>query len=447
MTAEIAVYNSSAIALAADSAVTIVSDGTVKINNSADKLFELSKHHPVGVMIFNNASLAGAPWELIIKAYRKQLAASPKNTILEYSNDFINFIQVNKFAINDNMRQKSAEMIFVQKLIRIRDKINQFDIVNLLKSKGEDVNTQDFNNFLLENIILEIQSLNNNDFFLNLDESDIAEARDYVKSFVGTLTPQILPSDPQFPLSEQLCAELEEFAALLLCKQHDSESFTGVVFAGYGEQEYYPSMRTVHIYGVFNDKLLYNEDKAKTKESNSDLAGIYPFAQEEEVIAFIKGCSQSVNGFADKLVEEVANKAKNFMADNLKQLLNDNDYSLIKQNIEQHFNCSISDFKNKKNTYIQNTHVAKMLSMLNSLGKVDLAYMAETLVDITAFKRKISNDHETVGGPVDVAVISKGDGFVWIQRKHYFSKDLNHNFFERSSNKLTGEIDDTSTNA
>jgi hypothetical protein len=36
---------------------------------------------------------------------------------------------------------------------------------------------------------------------------------------------------------------------------------------------------------------------------------------------------------------------------------------------------------------------------------------------------------ETVGGPIDVAVISKGDGFVWIKRKHYFERDLNPHFF------------------
>lgn len=36
---------------------------------------------------------------------------------------------------------------------------------------------------------------------------------------------------------------------------------------------------------------------------------------------------------------------------------------------------------------------------------------------------------ETVGGPVDVAVISKGDGFIWMRRKHYFSAALNPQFF------------------
>jgi hypothetical protein len=55
--------------------------------------------------------------------------------------------------------------------------------------------------------------------------------------------------------------------------------------------------------------------------------------------------------------------------------------------------------------------------------------MAESLVNLTSFKLKVTEDAETVGGPIDVAVISKGDGLIWIKRKHYFSPELNQQFF------------------
>jgi len=45
--------------------------------------------------------------------------------------------------------------------------------------------------------------------------------------------------------------------------------------------------------------------------------------------------------------------------------------------------------------------------------------------------RRVSMDAETVGGPIDVAVISKGDGFVWIKRKHYFRSELNPGILQR----------------
>jgi hypothetical protein len=46
-------------------------------------------------------------------------------------------------------------------------------------------------------------------------------------------------------------------------------------------------------------------------------------------------------------------------------------------------------------------------------------------------RQKYSTEMETVGGPIDVAVISKGDGFIWIKRKHYFDKEHNPQFFAR----------------
>ena len=55
--------------------------------------------------------------------------------------------------------------------------------------------------------------------------------------------------------------------------------------------------------------------------------------------------------------------------------------------------------------------------------------MAESLVNLTCLRKKISMDDETVGGPIDVAVISKGDGLIWIKRKHYFQLDYNKHFF------------------
>ena len=57
--------------------------------------------------------------------------------------------------------------------------------------------------------------------------------------------------------------------------------------------------------------------------------------------------------------------------------------------------------------------------------------MAESLVNLTSFKRRVTLDAETVGGAIDVAVISKGDGFIWLQRKHYFDMDKNPQFAAR----------------
>jgi len=62
------------------------------------------------------------------------------------------------------------------------------------------------------------------------------------------------------------------------------------------------------------------------------------------------------------------------------------------------------------------------------MPKDELAKMAQALVNLTAIKRRSTPSAETVGGPTDVAVITKGDGMVWIDRKHYFDSSLNPGF-------------------
>ena len=90
MTSEIVIMNQLAIALAADSAVTIEGQ---KIYNTVNKIFALSKYQPIGIMIYGNDNLMGIPWESIIKNYRMKLGDKEFNSLDEYSKKFIEYLE------------------------------------------------------------------------------------------------------------------------------------------------------------------------------------------------------------------------------------------------------------------------------------------------------------------------------------------------------------------
>ncbi|MBS1077909.1 hypothetical protein JK217_09105 [Gluconobacter kondonii] len=53
---------------------------------------------------------------------------------------------------------------------------------------------------------------------------------------------------------------------------------------------------------------------------------------------------------------------------------------------------------------------------------IDLArFMAETAARFAHFKAGAS----TIGGPIEIAAVTKHEGFRWISRKHYFDTSLN----------------------
>ncbi|MHB1751681.1 MAG: hypothetical protein ACYCTF_03075 [Acidiferrobacter sp.] len=95
MTCEVAVMNKRGIALAADSAVTL-SDGNggrKKIYYTAEKLFSLSPKLPVAIMTYGPADIMGVPWETVVKVYAQKLDGRRFDTLAEYAQDFLTFIE------------------------------------------------------------------------------------------------------------------------------------------------------------------------------------------------------------------------------------------------------------------------------------------------------------------------------------------------------------------
>lgn len=109
MTALVSVMNKHAVVIAADSAITVTSPYGHKVINSANKVFALSKYHPVGIMFCGNANFMSTPIEVIVKLYRKQLRDRCFATISEYLDDFLGFIKNNHYLFCRNAKCEYGE--------------------------------------------------------------------------------------------------------------------------------------------------------------------------------------------------------------------------------------------------------------------------------------------------------------------------------------------------
>lgn len=102
-------------------------------------------------------------------------------------------------------------------------------------------------------------------------------------------------------------------------------------------------------------------------------------------------------------------------------------------NIQTLVDSKVRQFRERSEMLRRDDYVNPILEIVRHLPKEELASMAEALVSLTSLKRRVSTEEESVGGPVDVAVVSKGDGFIWIKRKHYFEPSLNPDYFVHHS--------------
>ena len=76
-------------------------------------------------------------------------------------------------------------------------------------------------------------------------------------------------------------------------------------------------------------------------------------------------------------------------------------------------------------------HAFPLRRVLGALPVDEMAELAETLINLQSLKEKVTKPSQTVGGPIDVAVIAKNEGLVWIKRKHFFDIGLNSRYMQR----------------
>lgn len=426
MTAEIAVYNKSAVALAADSAVT-VSGGNVgaKIYNGAEKLFALTKYHPVGIMVYGTGNLCGVPWELIIKQYRKKLQTDHFDTLDEYALDFWEFLKGSSKLIPSDLREIALNSSFAQAFGHLHTGVD-FKAKQLVDTTGVSPNEQETMQFFDDACTEIINNLTAGTFFEGFGPQDVIDLTQEVDSYVDEYLSQTLP-DVTF--SAQLKSKFSLMLRLVACKQNILGVNTGVVFAGYGDKEYFPVVLAFKVQGFSNGKLRFAPNLEKSAAAGQ--SGLHAYAQEDEVMTFTQGVNpvllQTISDSFNLVLDNIQTTIAGLIDANVNG--DDHHKQALKQQI---IDCRIQSWQEANNTVstaMRSNHFDKVTQMIEFLPKDELAYMSESLVNMTAFKRKVSNDTETVGGPIDVAIISKGDGFIWVRRKHYFNKELNSHYF------------------
>ncbi|MDI2585845.1 hypothetical protein OR571_01545 [Psychrobacillus sp. NEAU-3TGS] len=424
MTAEIGILNKMGVALAADSAVTIGSDVNQKVYNSANKLFSLSKYHPVGVMIYGSAEFMGVPWEIIIKSYRKKLQKDRFDTIKEYVDDFLDFIVSDVRFYND-----AAEQILVGRICN--NALN-----NIL---GNEV-TNEINRFINNGEVIEEAYVSEvlkdvlRQKISKIDTEKNAITQDgfleKIQENYNSIVKEIIEEAVNFQIDEDLINLMSTYTGLLIQKEIFSDSFTGLVISGYGEEEIFPSLYEFYIEGIIFQELKYIERPAikigSVNDENHITAAMRPFAQKEMVHSFMNGIEPSLRNAILQFFSAGISQHLDYIDDLIDESKVD-DWEKVK---EEHHDTLLMSISESLNDFQEKYFTEPVMQILDVLPKEELAAMAEALVNLTSFKRKVTMDAETVGGPIDVAVITKGDGFVWIRRKHYFSPEFNHQFFQ-----------------
>lgn len=398
MTSELLILTPSAVALAADSAVTI---GGKKTYNGVNKLFMLSNNPPMGIMTYNLANFLNIPLETLIKEFRNMINSNI--SINSLHDEFYKFL----VDVVKNSRYKKS----------FDEQLETF--IKKLKNESETVADDEFRNI----VAFEISNFNeadlgdlSNEIFSYLDEKD-------------NLFETLIPRTFNVNIKKEFLSNLKKF----FIKKVFLDQFIGIVIAGFDKDALFPSYIHFKLNYLYDDNFVLNiiqEDKI-----GDNKVIVLPLAQRDVINTFLNSIDDETQNAIINFFITIQQDYVNDIIDAIKanDKINGKDEVQVLNELEkirfenEGLVKGFSDFIEK----LKLQHYRPIVDSIAYLPKEELSNLAESLIKITSLKRKVQNDLETVGGPVDVAIITKGDGFVWTKRKHYFNPDLNPQFFDR----------------
>lgn len=411
MTAEIAIINRQAIALAADSAVTI---GRERVWKYSNKLFSLGPSNDIAIMIYGSGQFGGYPWDTIIKTFRSENGTRQFQTIAECGESFLTFLRDVRFR-PDQLNRNIHLALVLDQLNKMKEEIPAYskkaEFRKSLSELCDDYKAR-------YEAFPEIEPRQSyRDFCVSHDKSILTELAAGVFKEVITA-----------PIAEKISRAMYEYASRCI----ESNYATGIVVAGYGREQFFPVVLEYKVDGRDGDFVrnwLHAEQNLNLDDARKTI--VMPFAQSDIFYLFMEGISPEYIVFLNVMLKKLLDNKSDIL---VREYVSDPDERVVETERQRRANETIMEnFQREFGEFRAEMIVQPIVRVVRALPKEEMADMALALVELTSLRRKVDSPLESVGGPVDVAVISKGDGLIWIKRKHYFDIDKNQEFLDRKT--------------
>lgn len=525
MTTEIAIMNSSAVVLAADSAVTIRVNGGKITYHGVDKIMGVVHQKPIAVMVNGQSDFWGVPWEVIIRCFRdgshpasKQSEPRNRNSLQAYCLDFMDYFE--KFCEKSTDRDAatlpcnaSSEIIGVidssssiESFVRseyksIKSGMLKYaeDMIDNVRADDADLKgtTSDEKDMYVRRRVLDafkiyidmrVNELINyakdalelkrekNGAFSFVTQSDIdamlngkGKVADIFKDEFSEKFMNISEKleDNAQSLLKDLCKKIYLLPSLTLMAGKWRHPYSSLIFTGYGDDEIMPQLIKIdfshlivrksilrtefeidllaasaeaELLGVKREEIgktprvvCYSRVNMKKSISKTEKAVFEPFGERDIV-------DVTLNGMSGSFTDEIQSEIKNLISKSSKELSNirsilcreclqkidATDTQIIENLLEKKFEALSEKMKK-----ISNKYRSSFLETISYLPKHHLGDIAKNMVILSSIKSHVRDVEGTVAGPVSVAVISKGDGLVWVERPTYFKANENPQFMAR----------------
>lgn len=426
MTTVVGILNKKGVAIAADSAVTRNRrERDSKCTKNGNKMIRLCEAVPISVMLTGNNEFLDIPWEIIIRQYRTRRGQEKHPTVKAAAEDFMRFVADNATFWTESVPIRSNIVRIVGNIFRKAVDEMMTD-QNERKADGR-----------LRRPAAFVKAFTKNCKELQRDALDYGRCpqfEDYtLEEFCNTASGVVDSYLSRYSFEDNPALEIEkayprqvldalrpiimETAKVLIGTRNTGHACAILVFTGYGCEQEYPSLVAAAVCEGIDRRVNYNIQKKDVIEiSDKRPVAICPYAQDDVIEALLNGVGKEWKARTDS-------EFKRSLSIRFHSTYEVPGYKLNRYAASLPTDDLKSDFKRSTANLIRKNR-REWEKALDQYDLRSIAELAECLVDLTGFQRILTFEQEGVGGPVDLAVISKSDGFQWLSRKSWY---LRHN--------------------
>ncbi len=402
MTAQTVIMNKLCVGLSSDSSVTLVGpDGPQRTFPTAEKVTPLPAPHSVAVLHSGSTELLGIPYSVLLVEWMRTLPEQPLDTVAAYREHLVSWIAGQQRLFPSEAQDEYLGWIIRDFFLAVRR--------NILKSCDEQEISQEQwgsaeASTIIDTAIAKGQELlDGRPKLTGWEEVDcgalLEEHADLLKEtreWVFDDTPRTAQGD----------TALTDLAASLLSVFETYERDADLVLVGFGADEVFPAADQTTFQGIIDGRLRIGPSDVTLISRDMD-STIIPIGQTEAVHTFLRAYNNAFLRTAHTRLEKLMAEVKESIGPDgeLAEKL-DSLESSAHEGLEEDFGqVSWSEF------------VQPMVKTVAALPPAEVTRMAESLVGLQVLRQLTQADAETVGGPIDVALITRQDGFRWVRHK------------------------------
>ena len=411
MTSEVMVMNTNGIALGADRAVSSEDD---RVCYMTDKIIGFSGPHAIGAMMYGSADIFHVQWKTLIRLYEQQLEESFE-TVKDYALHFIHFLnhQVSQGFMEDIHEVRYLESVMACEL----DKL----YVSLLELHEEThrccsriCQPDEIQDFYKEKAASFLQKrkqeLQEKDYPAPLNEEDADKLSEEYGQQIDSWIPERFE---EYLYAEEWTETVKSILVLSVVKDF-SHKLSGIIFAGYGSQNIFPSAHLLIIDGKVNGKVKFFTRRYSVHPDRRSL--IVPFAQRDMAKAVMNGIHEEMEEqLSDGLHKDLRNIHKVIMPQIKEYLEEEEARTAVQKEINSALQFICKRYEDRLAQLKNEKFSEPLLHSIKMLPAKELASVAESLVHIAPLKGN-GVTGETSRQSADVAIITKDRGFAWKRR-------------------------------